>query len=860
MLFKRTKKGFAIVLTLAMLACMIPSVALASNTLDVFSTPTVGDDEVATLGTVSMELNSGRLNGSDEATLSLPNGFQFVTEHNTGDESDADDYYVMNDDEWAAVQANASNYIIGDKDGNYIRIPETYDGNYNALFDYMAAEEDSPFAISQISDYEIQLVVEDDFDEYTDEYGAYFELHFGAIYVESGYEGNVPLEIEESGGGFMATGGKTIAVVKSGMVTTKSTNKPTITEDGTSYSNLVEFRVSETVEGSIDTVKRSLAYKLPSGLLWNGDAEAKIVSGKIMDTSIPGHQYGAGDVLTDYPALNFIEYSSNMREMYLNFDKFQDSTSALRIDIKDGVTVDDSSKVSEGDVTIDATAKGDTDLDNNNFVGLTYGDYGLNAKVTKTTTIIAGQLDQDFGEFDLDESVANSLNNNRTLNLTLPQGCYWTELPTTISSKGHKFEFNGFSDSGRTAKFKVISGSDSKKEASFSFDGMQIVASPNFTGDVVVTLGGSEGVNGEVTLAEVVAPVTLTVSKAVTVGIGKYAQEIGSITVAENAKEVFIDNKDVVLHLPDGVSFSSTPTVKVTAGDLDLDEVNTKTVNDDQDLNIAIDGQSAKASTLTISDVFITVNRTVAEGNIKLQVKGDGVLQCNDVDEVESYLEDLGYIDSNYYYFNGKKGLKLSEGKIFNSVTTAAEDVIAVCTTPADDSSETKSTISTFVIGSTTYTVNDESLTMDAAPYISNGRTMLPVRYVADALGITGPNIIWDVNLKTVTLSKNGVVLQIAVNSDYMTVNGVKVILDEDNPGTVAENKDGRVYLPVREMCEQFGYDISWNAGSQTVTICPQGTDTDALTVAAPAPAVDETVDETVEATDAATSSGTVAE
>ncbi len=62
-LFRRTKKGFAIVLTLAMLACMIPSVALASNTL--------GDDEAAALSTVSMELNSGRLHDSNEA-VSLP--------------------------------------------------------------------------------------------------------------------------------------------------------------------------------------------------------------------------------------------------------------------------------------------------------------------------------------------------------------------------------------------------------------------------------------------------------------------------------------------------------------------------------------------------------------------------------------------------------------------------------------------------------------------------------------------------------------------------------------------------------------------------------------------------------------------
>lgn len=40
-------------------------------------------------------------------------------------------------------------------------------------------------------------------------------------------------------------------------------------------------------------------------------------------------------------------------------------------------------------------------------------------------------------------------------------------------------------------------------------------------------------------------------------------------------------------------------------------------------------------------------------------------------------------------------------------------------------------------IGSASYTVNEESRTMDTAPVISNSRTMVPVRFVAEALGCT---------------------------------------------------------------------------------------------------------------------------
>ena len=39
-------------------------------------------------------------------------------------------------------------------------------------------------------------------------------------------------------------------------------------------------------------------------------------------------------------------------------------------------------------------------------------------------------------------------------------------------------------------------------------------------------------------------------------------------------------------------------------------------------------------------------------------------------------------------------------------------------------------------IGSATYTVNDEEKTMDVAPFINGSRTMVPVRFVAEAFGI----------------------------------------------------------------------------------------------------------------------------
>jgi hypothetical protein len=51
------------------------------------------------------------------------------------------------------------------------------------------------------------------------------------------------------------------------------------------------------------------------------------------------------------------------------------------------------------------------------------------------------------------------------------------------------------------------------------------------------------------------------------------------------------------------------------------------------------------------------------------------------------------------------------------------------------------------VIGSTTLTVNGSAVTMDVAPEITNDRTMLPARFLAEALGAT---VGWDPATQTV--------------------------------------------------------------------------------------------------------------
>lgn len=76
-----------------------------------------------------------------------------------------------------------------------------------------------------------------------------------------------------------------------------------------------------------------------------------------------------------------------------------------------------------------------------------------------------------------------------------------------------------------------------------------------------------------------------------------------------------------------------------------------------------------------------------------------------------------------------------------------------------------------FTIGKSHYTIGSTNKSMDATPYISNGRTMLPIKYVADAIGIGGECILWHPTTKTVTIKANQTIT-LQLGSKIMKIDG----------------------------------------------------------------------------------------
>lgn len=72
-------------------------------------------------------------------------------------------------------------------------------------------------------------------------------------------------------------------------------------------------------------------------------------------------------------------------------------------------------------------------------------------------------------------------------------------------------------------------------------------------------------------------------------------------------------------------------------------------------------------------------------------------------------------------------------------------------------------------------TVDGRFISPDASPYFQNGRTMVPFRFIAEALGC---KVGWDDEWQSVRAERNGQVVYLYIGDSVMLVNGIVRELD----------------------------------------------------------------------------------
>ncbi|NLI11479.1 MAG: hypothetical protein GX425_02360, partial [Peptococcaceae bacterium] len=124
----------------------------------------------------------------------------------------------------------------------------------------------------------------------------------------------------------------------------------------------------------------------------------------------------------------------------------------------------------------------------------------------------------------------------------------------------------------------------------------------------------------------------------------------------------------------------------------------------------------------------------------------------------------------------------------------------------------------TFIIDQRTYVTDNQAKTMDATPFIENGRSFVPARYLALALGVPEDKIIWNSSASTLTLVRDNVTISLAVGGNTIYINDQPFTID-----AAPTLRDNRTYLPARHIAEAFGYDVAWDETVRAVLIGPPG-------------------------------------
>ena len=107
--------------------------------------------------------------------------------------------------------------------------------------------------------------------------------------------------------------------------------------------------------------------------------------------------------------------------------------------------------------------------------------------------------------------------------------------------------------------------------------------------------------------------------------------------------------------------------------------------------------------------------------------------------------------------------------------------------------------------------VDGSYIRLDVAPEVVKGRTMLPIRAVAEALGA---KVGWDKNTRQVTLTRAGDTVVMTVGSRTATLNGKALKM------SVAPLISGnRTLIPVRYVAKFFGQNVEWDPETRRVFI-----------------------------------------
>lgn len=638
-------------------------------------------------------------------------------------------------------------------------------------------------------------------------------------YEVDGAEGELKVTVDPRGS--IITGGQyTFAIVGDGSTSVSIASVKTIRDGGA----IDDIRLDENSIGSLyakdydvaefadpkDADFQEISLTLPSNFQWKDGSDIKANPGKYIEA--------AGGFTGKIGALE-AEVDENKLTILFKFDGEPEKIGTFYIK---GLSIDADKDADYGEIEVDLD--GD-EVSSGTMVIAKYGDFGTTAELEDDVpTLLAGRLTDDKKDIEtvevlLKETVAGSWLSNRTVDIEFPT---WVKVVGVDISDDKNIDNAAKLITNMTDDIKGDSneisfdtpdmGDSGKKEFKVKF---YISSKADTEGDVTVKIGGRAGIEvDETVIAKVVSPVKVETEK-VDVRTGIKEQPLNDIVITEAVKGALLDNREVQLKLSDGEFTDNEPTITVEEGNVKIDE-DSIDINEDGILTFEIDGKSTRASKIKISGLSLDLSRSVPEGDVTVEVGGPSILQNSADGQVAlnvfglSKLGDKTYAKNSENVFGDINDSDVDAGEFDRDYVTKVK--VATVVTPAEGNVSAETV--TLTIGSSTMKVGDKEVALDAAPFIeaSTGRTYLPLRAIANAIGAS--SVEWDNATRTATVVKGGLVAQMTIGQNQYVLNGAKIGMDGK-----AQIVSERTFLPIRALGNALGANVEWDAATQTVTI-----------------------------------------
>ena len=114
-------------------------------------------------------------------------------------------------------------------------------------------------------------------------------------------------------------------------------------------------------------------------------------------------------------------------------------------------------------------------------------------------------------------------------------------------------------------------------------------------------------------------------------------------------------------------------------------------------------------------------------------------------------------------------------------------------------------------INDVNYSINGEGKKMDAKPFIKNDRTLVPLRFIVEAIG---GEVNWDNDNRLVTVNSKGKTIELPIDSKTIKIDGKDVNIDQ-----AAIIKGDRTFVPIRFIAENLDMIVNYINDTREIEI-----------------------------------------